>query len=159
LNWKMIGNQCPGVWLTDTVNNLRFVVSTSASIPACGGGATETPDSCIATVSVPTANTNILEYADLNNVPIGKWFQLTATVMNRHLELYLNGELTQTTILRGTPVFNNNDGQFVASSPFNGRLANFRYMPHSLPIQAIRELYEKESKLSFLRIKNPTELT
>jgi hypothetical protein len=167
VTWDSIPEQQPGIWMSDTQNNLRVVITTNVSFPAeCVGGGTttdtttetKTPPSQCSTASKKTKIMNILEYADINDFPIGQWFQLVVVVTHQRLELYLNGKLVTTTVFVGQfrSTCDTEDGHFGSTgTTFKGRLMNFRYMPLILPYQMIRMLYETESRNPLLARRDP----
>jgi hypothetical protein len=174
VKWDMVPNQCPGVWLGDTLNNLRVVVQTTVAVPKrcmhlaedLGADESSTAPATASSLSiadcmkVPQANTMdvpILEFSEMENVPIGKWFQFTFILRDNFVELYKNGDLFSTTPLKGKPRQNVLPGRFSPVNPFGGRMCNFRYMPHALLVPMIRRLYVYEASMSFLDIADPME--
>lgn len=177
ISWDMIPDQNPGIWLSDIQNNLRIVIKTSISIPsACLNnaglaGLTTTTDTqqdggssvsfsnklskCLNKPHLDKTSISILEYAEIKNIPIGKWFQIIIVLRKQRLELYLNGKLHITKMLMGMPVPNNSDGYFSAVNPYLGRISNFRYMPHYIPYQIVKMIYDKETNMSFKYEKDP----
>ena len=59
-------NRAPGVWIHPTNNIVRIYMNTMQ---------------------------NILEYVDIDNIPIRKWVHMVITVQNRYLNVYVNGFL------------------------------------------------------------------
>lgn len=165
--WDSISPQQPGVWLSATHNNIRVAITTTATLPeGClsGSGGTSTTSSygqCGAkTFDVNMKNMNLLEYADIENFPIGEWFQLLFVVNNKRLELYLNGKLVSTTVFVGTfrSLCDKENGYFASTgNTFKGRILNFRYMPHALPYQMVKRLYEYELKNPLLKYRDPMD--
>ena len=101
----------------------------------------------------------ILEYADIDNIPIGKWFQLLFVVDKTRLELYLDGKLVKTLVFIGDYIdtCSTENGHFgiPKAGKYDGRIMNFRYMPFVLPYEVIQLLYIYESKNTLLDIPNP----
>ena len=166
LEWNTVPYQNPGIWLDPTVNNLRVVVTTSATRPG-GQCTTSSPSPAANGCIVVEPGTEqgetfyILEYIDQANVPIGQWFNLCVVVTQSRIELYLNGNLTNTHVLVGECEFNSEtcqveNGYFApGSTQFTARMSNFRYMPQALPIQMIQLLYDVEKKNPVLSYTNP----
>ena len=105
-------------------------------------------------------NTDLLEYAEITDFPIGEWFQLLFVVTQKRLELYLNGKLVNTTVFVGEyrNMCNSENGHFASTGhTFRGRMLNFRYMPHALPYQMVRRVYDYESKNRLLRLHDPMD--
>lgn len=120
-----------------------------------------TPESIAACITsnpgVVTTQLGILEYADLKNIPVGKWFHLVVVVRGKLIEIYRDAELFSTTTLTGTPKMNLGMGRFGAANPYSGRMANFRYMPHALPLPIIQHLYAYEKAWDFRSDKDPMQ--
>lgn len=177
LAWNMVGEQCPGIWMADKVNNMRFVVQTNVSVPttclygdlssSSSSGKSEKGKSveqssdltnCIReNQGYPTEQTPMLEYADLEDFPIGRWFHITLIVREGVLELYRDAKLVSTTTLIGTPNMNMGMGRFGAINPFSGRMAYFRYMDVAVPLPVLREMYGYEKIQSFHRDPDPMQ--
>lgn len=172
VTWDSISKQQPGVWLSDTHNNLRVAVTTAVNLPTkCldSGSAGSTAASSTAAfqgqcggagMDIDMTNMDLLEYAEITDFPIGEWFQLLFVVTQKRLELYLNGMLVNTTVFVGEyrNMCNSENGHFASTGhTFRGRVLNFRYMPHALPYQMVRRLYEYESKNRLLRLHDPMD--
>ena len=119
-----------------------------------GGDADET---CApASIVKPLTSMDLLEYADIRDFPIGRWFHLVVVVTPQRIELYLDGKLVKTSVFVG--VYEDDctkRGFFSVGHPMTGRLANFRFMPHPLPYQMIKYLYTNEGRRPFLAQPDP----
>ena len=176
IQWDSFAQQQPGVWMSDNPNNLRVTVSTTRDVPTdCLEGEyreTSTQEtvhplnlpkpsnkSCVKNSSINTTSITILEYADIDNIPIGKWFQLLFVVDKTRLELYLDSKLVKTLVFVGeyidTCSVENGHFGIPEAGKYDGRIMNFRYMPFVLPYQVIELLYIYESKNALLDIPNP----
>lgn len=178
LEWDKVPYQQPGIWLAPNQNYIRVVVTTSAYAPSCdgdaagdaaagdaaaesfvdaaGSGQCSVPD-----LTTPGYNTNILEYTDLYDFPIGQWFQLSVCVTTQRIEVYMNGKLARTHVLVGACDMHNDNctpqqGYFAPGDVhFTARLTNFRYMPLMLPAEMVQLLHEVEAKNPVLDAPNP----
>jgi hypothetical protein len=167
VTWDSIAKQQPGVWLSDTHNNIRVAVTTSVYLPAkclSGSGSGEVKTSygqCHATsMDVDMKDMSLLEFAEIRNFPIGEWFQLLFVVNKKRLELYLNGRLVKTTVFVGEyrNVCETENGHFASTGhTFRGRVLNFRYLPHALPYQMVQKLYQYESTNKLLKQRDPMD--
>ena len=167
VSWDSIAKQQPGVWLSDTHNNIRVAVTTSVNLPAkClnGSGSDTTTTSygqCKdSSTDVDMKNMHLLEFAEISNFPIGEWFQLLFVVNKKRLELYLNGRLVKTTVFVGEyrNVCDKENGHFASTgNTFRGRMVNFRYMPHILPYQMVQKLHKYESQNKLLKLRDPMD--
>ena len=178
IKWDMIPDQNPGIWLSNVQNNIRIVIKTSVSIPSSclsdsalselkleniqqegsehsSNSLSNSLSKCLSKPHLNRTSISILEYAEIKNIPIGKWFQLTFVLRKQRLELYLDGKLHITKMLMGMPTVSNNDGYFSSVNPYLGRISNFRYMPHYIPYQIVKMLYDYEKNLSFIKEKDP----
>jgi len=174
LTWDTVPYQQPGIWLEPTVNNLRVVVTTGAYVPKpCGSSPSDDGTGAVTSGSgangcalqelsdTPLNNKHILEYVDLNNIPIGQWFNLCIVVTTSRVELYLNGKLAKTHVLVGNCEFNNEsctteEGHFAPGNVhFTARMSNFRYMPLAVPTQMVQVLYDEELRNPVLGYANP----
>ena len=80
----------------------------------------------------------------VNNVPLQTWFNITVNIMNRSLDIYINGKLEQTYIIPGVP--NQMDGTpiSVAAPPtFTGWTSNLQYYPYNLNPQTVWSIYQQ----------------
>ena len=102
-----------------------------------------------------TNNIIIIVYCDnnkydtitLENIPLRKWFTFSFYVNNQNLEIYLNGELVQSSVLRGNPVTNNNFVTLSHMSGYDGMLNNFLYNNTKLSPLDIKNLYNVFKKI------------
>ena len=69
-------NRAPGVWLHPVKNSIRVYMNTFK---------------------------NIGEFADLHNIPLGKWFHVAICCKQRNLDIYMNGNLAKRHVLSGLP--------------------------------------------------------
>ena len=179
VSWNTVPDQQPGIWLGKTRNFLRVVVTTQVAFGGCSGTDKTIPSllsthsngdstTCLdISPSTPTdsSDTSLLEYADLEDIPIGEWFQLVVVVTAKRMELYLNGQLAQTYVFIGSCDYAKkscitNDGFFAPSNVrYQARLTNFRYMPLALPVQMVRILHDAELSNPVLQISNPLDPT
>jgi hypothetical protein len=165
LEWDKVPFQQPGIWLAPTSNAMRVVVTTTARAPTCNSQASDDTRSCGSSPSSDAegSNINILEYVDLQDIPIGKWFHLCIVVTSQRVELYMNGLLVQTSILVGSCEVNSDEctienGYFAPGTvKYSARLSNFRYMPRPMPSQMVRLLHEVESSNPVLKEANPLD--
>lgn len=167
--WNTVPDQQPGIWLGNTRNFLRVVVTTQAKVNGCGSGSAfnDGTASCINIINnepqtETIGGTSLLEYADLTDIPIGKWFHLVVVVSPQRMELYLDGQLVVTHVFLGSCDFTTcdpNNGYFAPNVRYQARLTNFRYMPLALPVQMVRVLHDAELANPVLDISNPLDPT
>ena len=86
------------------------------------------------------------ETIELNNIPFKRWFHLAIIVRNKEIDIYINGNLYETFILKGV-VKQNNDKLlfgFGANSlypPLNNTIiSDFRYFNYAIPYYRLENL-------------------
>ena len=67
------------------------------------------------------------ETCNIDNIPLQKWVNLSIVLDNRTLDIYVDGRLERSCVLRGVPRLNKNAIQFVPDGGFYGQLSKFRY--------------------------------
>lgn len=98
-------NRSPGIWLHPKKNAMRVYMNTFK---------------------------NIGEYADVNDLPIGKWFHVVVAVRQRNLDVFVNGNLVKRHSLEGIPKQNYGDLYINAWRGFGGFLSKIRYYDYYL---------------------------
>ena len=96
-SWPM---RAPGIWLQQKKNALRVYMNTFK---------------------------NIGEHADVGNLPLNKWFNVTVAVRQRFLDIFINGNLAKRHTLSSIPKQNFGDLYINAFRGFGGYLSNIRY--------------------------------
>jgi hypothetical protein len=77
----------------------------------------------------------------IKNIPLNKWFNITAVIDNRTFEVYMNGKLVKTISLYGLP-FNTNGNMYITKNGgFNGSLAYLQYFNTAIQPKRIKILY------------------
>jgi hypothetical protein len=103
-------NRAPGVWFHPDKNAIRVYMNTMD---------------------------NILEYADIENIPVRKWVYMNIILNNRNLDLYINGYLKVRKELTSIPKQNNDDFWINMYGGFEGYLSNIRYYPYVIDFNEI----------------------
>ena len=151
-NWDdiegTINEQNPGLWLHPTINNLRFALTTNKKHDLKN---TQTHafkrnnrnigeiQSCIIT---DHNNSNLLEYIDIDNIPIKKMTFISFVLKHEVLSVFYNGKLFKSKKLLGTPETNNGDYYFNFPKTFDGEIYDFKYTPSPLSSSQINILYK-----------------
>lgn len=124
LRWNTLNYQNPGVWFLPNINNIRIVISTEYVIPGS------------------LIKEQRLEFIDLKNVDIKVWFNLSL-VLNRHtLDVYYNGKLSETLVLKGTPVLNKHTIYMNYGNGFKGRIQKLEIIPKSIQPKIVNSMYQ-----------------
>ena len=97
--------RCPGIWLHPKKNAMRVYLNTFK---------------------------NIGEFADINNLPLNKWFHVAVAVRQRNLDIFINGNLAKRHTLEGIPKQNASDIYINSFRGFGGYLSNMRYYDYYL---------------------------
>lgn len=98
-------NRAPGVWFHPDKNAIRVYMNTMD---------------------------NILEYVDIDNIPVRKWVYMNIVLNNRNLDLYINGYLKVRKELSSIPKQNDDDFWINMYGGFEGYLSNIRYYPYAI---------------------------
>ena len=124
-------NRAPGAWFHPKENKLRIYMNTYDSP---------------------------LEYVDVGNIPIKKWFHCSIVLQNKishlgdedenyelnkgnnTLDIYINGKLKQSYQLQGTPNQNNGDVYVNLFGGFDGYLSKLRYMNRAIKFTELEDL-------------------
>ena len=106
-------NRAPGVWLHPETNTLRVYMNTY-----------EDP----------------LNYVDIENIPMRKWFHVAIVLNHKYLDIYFNGKLRHRKELKSAP--RQNYGPFWAGlfGGFEGYLSKVRYYNKALEYNEIEKI-------------------
>ena len=103
-------NRAPGVWFHPDKNSIRVYMNTVE---------------------------NILEYADIDNLPLRKWVYINIILNNKNLDLYVNGYLKIRKELSAIPKQNDDDFWVNMYGGFEGYLSNIRYYSYAIDFNEI----------------------
>ena len=109
-------NNAPGVYLTNT-NTLNVLMDT-VKAPAC----------------------SVNPIISIDNMPINKWFHVVIRLTNDTLDVYVNGRLTQRSVLDSVPNQNYDDVYICHGSGFNGYVSDLKYFNSSIGTTQINAL-------------------
>ena len=105
--------QAPGVWLYPKENKMAINMNTFHSVK----------ESC-----------------DIGNIPIGKWFHVTISVIGKNMDVYINGRLKKRCSFKGIPKQNYGDLYITNWNGFDGFLSKFRYFNYAVPFWKIEKM-------------------
>jgi len=165
-NWdnltQEIQEQSPGIWLHPNKNLLRLAFTVEIYKDYCSTNDYENVcidksycvwDGLTCKSKKPHAftdlqetdyeniNKTIIEYIDIDNIPIKTMFFIGFIVKENIVEVYINGKLYKTKKLLGVPIFNKNDLIFNYKDTYGGYLYNFRYLPYSISSERMISYY------------------
>jgi hypothetical protein len=106
-------NRAPGVWIKPDTNGIRVYMNTLD---------------------------NILEYADIDNLPVKKWIYMNVVLNNKNLDLYVNGYLKIRKELSSLPKQNNDDFWVNMYGGFEGYVSNIRYYSFAIDFNEINAM-------------------
>ena len=78
----------------------------------------------------------------LKNIPLNKWFNITAVIDNRSFEIYMNDKLVKTISLYGTPFESSGNLYITKNGGFSGNLAYIQYFNTTLQPKRIKILHD-----------------
>jgi hypothetical protein len=113
-----------------------FHKGNSSSYPNRAPGVWFHPDKNAIRVYMNTVD-NILEYVDIDNIPIRKWVYMNIILNNRNLDLYINGYLKVRKELSSLPKQNDDDLWVSMFGGFEGYLSNIRYYSYAIDFNEI----------------------
>jgi len=117
--WKHVLSRgiepCPGIWISKNINNLSIVICTIKSF----------------------------ENIKLKNIPIKRWTQIMVVVNTLEVDVYLDGKLVITHILKSFPKINNGNLYVNNSGGFHGEIRSVCYFPKALSANAVYKIYKK----------------
>ena len=106
-------NRAPGVWIHPDTNAVRVYMNTLD---------------------------NILEYADIDNLPVRKWIYMNIILNNKNLDLYINGFLKIRKELSSLPKQNEDDFWVNMFGGFEGYVSNIRYYTRAIDFAEITNM-------------------
>jgi hypothetical protein len=106
-------NRAPGVWIHPTKNIVRVYMNTQ---------------------------TNILEYIDIENIPIRKWVNMSIVLNNKNLDIYVNGYLKTRKELTSLPKQNDDNFWVNMFGGFEGYVSNIRYYAYMIDFTEMDKL-------------------
>lgn len=126
-DWKNVllkGNnntRAPGIWLYPKTNSLHCRIST-----------------------YPDLN----EGCDIRNIPLQKWVHVVYILNNRTVDIYIDGKLERSCVLRGVPILNNQNLRVADDGGFWGQLAKMQYFTRTITPYEVSEIYSKGPYIS-----------
>ncbi len=106
-------NRAPGVWIHPNNNALRIYMNTYE---------------------------NPLEYIDIDNVPVRKWFHLGISLNHKYLDIYFNGQLRKRKELDSLPRQNYGDLWCSLYGGFEGYISKLQYHRRALDYKEVEDI-------------------
>lgn len=117
--------QCPGMWIAKDTNTFILRMNTFYENTECKG------DDCL------------YEICKIAGIPVHKWVHLTVSVINKNVDIYVNGFLKKRCLLKGLPRQNMGDVYLNAFGGFNGFMSRVRYFSYALPVWKIEQIIKQ----------------
>ena len=119
----------PGVWLYPKTNNLMVRVDTYANKERNMN---------------PTNNMNAVKKerpCDLVNIPVQRWMHVAVVMINKTIDIYLNGKLTRSCTLENVPKMNKGYVHICQNGGFSGKLCDLFYFNQAYSPGKIYSIY------------------
>ena len=141
------------VQLDAKVNSLSVIVytnkllQTSLSLPQIDGFQNSINNTTVGTTSSTTvgttSSTNHPEKVSIPNIEIQRWNNVNISLINNYLNIFIDGELRQNYLLKGTSHINHTNLDVCPDGGFNGYLDSLSYTNKSLSKVEILDMYKK----------------
>jgi hypothetical protein len=120
-------NSNPSIWLKSNENTL--VVQVGLDTILSGGGGDK------------------IDKCEFKNFPLQKWVNLNVSMRNNVLDIFIDGTLVKSCILKGSPTVNSGDLHVFNQGPngygFNGYISRLEYTNNALDSDSIMDRYKK----------------
>lgn len=105
----------PSLWLYPLTNSLKVVTSTTG----------------------PTG----IESCDISNIPLQKWVHIGYVLNNRNVDVYINGKLERSCVLKGIPRLDDSDLNITYDKGFWGKIGRLQYFAKAIEPNQMAQLY------------------
>lgn len=155
-NWAADGtasvNNSPGLYLDTQYKSSSGVITGSPGSSSPGSASPglismtpttppNAPQTAILHIVMNTvSNTNPVQFIDISNVPIKKWFHCAIRMENKIMDVYINGVVTGRLILNDVPKQNYDNVNICKNGGFNGQLADVQYFNRALSVFEINNI-------------------
>ena len=106
--------RAPGLWLYPDTNALHARINTFAS-----------PN----------------EGCDIKNIPLQKWVHIAYVLNNRTVDIYIDGKLERSCVLRGVPKLNDEPVRVCDNGGFFGKISNLVYFRYAMKPDEVYKIY------------------
>ena len=84
------------------------------------------------------------EGCDIKNIPLQKWVHIAYVLNTRNVDMYVDGKLERSCVLKGIPVIRNNSKVFIAKNGgFYGQIARFQFFNSALQPDDVLNIYSR----------------
>ena len=105
----------PSLWLYPLTNSLKVVTSTTVS--------------------------SGVESCDIPNIPLQKWVHIGYVLNNRTVDVYVNGKLERSCVLKGIPRLDNSPLYITYDKGFWGKIGRLQYFAKAIEPNQMAQLY------------------
>ena len=141
----------PGVWFYPKNNKIKVSFQLQHNRPT----ATEiqaASEQCSKSMN-PIHNPAMLRHhrgsCDIKNMPLQRWNNISISLWNQTVDVYLNGGLVRSCIMPEYPVPSGGDIHVSKFGGFNGYISNVRYFAKTLNSNEIQDIYNKGPNLTY----------
>tara|TARA_B110000208_G_scaffold51501_1_gene67674 strand:+ start:37567 stop:38814 length:1248 start_codon:yes stop_codon:yes gene_type:complete len=85
---------------------------------------------------------NVEKMCDISNIPVQRWVHIGIVLVNKTVDIYLNGSLNRSCILDNIPILNKGNIYINQYGGFKGTLSDLLYQNHALSSYEIYKLYK-----------------
>lgn len=92
----------------------------------------------------PNKNLNNLEYSngcDIINIPVQRWVHIAVVLINKTIDVYINGKLARSCTMQNVPKLNNGNIYICQDGGFEGDISDVLYSNRALSVSDIFSLY------------------
>ena len=83
-----------------------------------------------------------LQSCDIKDIPLQKWVHVGYVVNNRNVDVYIDGKLERSCVLKGLPLMYRQDKVYIAADGgFYGQIGKFQFFSKSLTPTDIQNIY------------------
>ena len=118
-------NKAPGLYLNRPQNSLVVYMDT-----------------------LTTSSSN--ETITVDNIPHNKWLNVIIRCKNKHIDVYVNGQIAKSQLLNGVPKQNYGSIYVLNDKQFSGKLSGLLYYKRALTINEINKLMQDSVNLKML---------
>jgi hypothetical protein len=92
----------------------------------------------------PNNNVNVIKKenpCDLVNIPVQRWVHICVVMINKTVDIYLNGKLSRSCTLENVPKINEGDVHINNDGGFEGKISDLRYYNQAYSPQQVYGVY------------------
>ena len=116
----------PGIWLLDKTNIFRVTIGLQTKDPSSEHLESDTPN---------------VDVCDIKDIPLQRWVNINIGLYNNIIDIYINGDLNKSCVLKGFPKLNNDHLHLGNEGGFNGYISKLRVSNTYLSHNKIKKMY------------------